>query len=188
MMISNPVINTIKERKSIRAYKDTALTEEQIETLVSIALLAPSAVNAQPWHLVTITDKETILQMESELVAELIRTGDEARRERLASRDNKTLYNTPCFFIISTTDSRNNELIDAGIMGQTICLAATSMGLGSVMIGSMRSLFDSDRSEYWRERLGFPKGYNYALGVCVGYSNMDGKEREIDKSKVSYIG
>ena len=184
---TNSTVEAIRKRRAIRAYTSEKLTEEQIDTLVEAALWSPSAVNAQPWHITVITDQELILQLEAELVAEMKRTGDEALRKRLESRNNKALYDTPLFFSISSRDSRGYDTIDAGIMAQTICLAAQSMGLGSVMIGSMRSLFQSDRGDYWRERLGFPEGYDYILGVCVGHANMEGKEREIDRNKVSYI-
>ena len=186
-MITNSTLDVIRGRRSIRAYTQETLTNDQVEALVEAALWSPSAVNSQPWHLITITDRDLILELEADLVAEMKRTGNDALRARLASRNDKALYDTPCFFAITTRDSRNYESIDAGIMAQSICLAAESMGLGSVMIGSMRTLFEAERGGYWRERLGFPEGFDYTVGVCVGHPNMQGNAREIDRNKVSYI-
>ena len=47
----------IFDRKSIRKYKDTPLSKEQIERLVEVALISPSSRNGQPWHLTVLTNK-----------------------------------------------------------------------------------------------------------------------------------
>ena len=48
--MNNQVINAIFERRSHRAYQDTQLTQEQLDTLLEAALASPSANNLQPWH------------------------------------------------------------------------------------------------------------------------------------------
>ncbi len=40
---------TIKNRRSIRKYKNTGISKEIIEDLIDCARLAPSAKNKQPW-------------------------------------------------------------------------------------------------------------------------------------------
>ncbi|NMA94810.1 MAG: NADPH-dependent oxidoreductase, partial [Clostridiales bacterium] len=40
-MKNNPVLEAIHNRRSIRKYKDTPLTDEQIQALVEAALISP---------------------------------------------------------------------------------------------------------------------------------------------------
>ena len=47
---------TIKNRRSIRKYKNTEISKEIIEDLIDCARLAPSAKNRQPWKFVIVTN------------------------------------------------------------------------------------------------------------------------------------
>jgi nitroreductase len=47
-------------RRSIRAFKDTPVTEEQLKTLLEAAMNAPSAGDGRPWHFAVTTDRATL--------------------------------------------------------------------------------------------------------------------------------
>lgn len=51
---SMDVIEAIKKRKSIRAYRPDAVPEEVIREVLEAAIRAPSAMNTQPWEFVVI--------------------------------------------------------------------------------------------------------------------------------------
>jgi nitroreductase len=53
-------IETLKTRRSIRAFTPQPVPREIIEDLVDCARLAPSAVNIQPWEFVAVTEPETL--------------------------------------------------------------------------------------------------------------------------------
>ena len=52
------MIEAIRKRRSIRRFKATPLTEQQIERLIEAARLAPSGCNVQPWRFIIVKDKE----------------------------------------------------------------------------------------------------------------------------------
>ena len=52
------VIEAIEKRRSIRKYKDTALSERQLEQLLKAAQLAPSGCNVQPWRFIIVQNKQ----------------------------------------------------------------------------------------------------------------------------------
>jgi len=59
-------IDYILDRRSIRRFSDQKIDREQILTLLTAAMYAPSAVNMQPWHFVVIDDPtmmETIMEI-----------------------------------------------------------------------------------------------------------------------------
>lgn len=49
------ILDAIKKRRSIRAYKPDPVPKKVIEDILEIAGLAPSAMNTQPWEFVVVT-------------------------------------------------------------------------------------------------------------------------------------
>ncbi|MFC1505501.1 nitroreductase family protein [Thermoproteota archaeon] len=50
------VLEAIQTRRSIRKFKTTPLTSEQINNLLEAARLAPSGCNVQPWRFIIVND------------------------------------------------------------------------------------------------------------------------------------
>ena len=51
------VMEAIRKRRSIRKFKSTPVTGEQLELLIEAARLAPSGSNVQPWRFIVVTDQ-----------------------------------------------------------------------------------------------------------------------------------
>ena len=52
------LIQTIRERKSIRAFKPDPVPREKIEEILNIVIDAPSAINLQPWEFYVVMGEE----------------------------------------------------------------------------------------------------------------------------------
>ena len=52
------LIQTMKERKSIRAFRPDPVPKGTIEEILRLAVHAPSAINLQPWEFVVVTGEE----------------------------------------------------------------------------------------------------------------------------------
>jgi nitroreductase len=53
------VLEAIKGRRSIRAFRNDAVSQEAVEKRVDAATWAPSAGNVQPWEFVVVKKPET---------------------------------------------------------------------------------------------------------------------------------
>lgn len=53
------MIKEIIERSSIRTYTDKKISNEDIKTILEAGRLAPSWMNVQPWHFISISNQET---------------------------------------------------------------------------------------------------------------------------------
>jgi len=53
-------LEAIHTRRSIRRYEDRPVPEELVEEVLRAAMMAPSAVNKQPWHFVVIDDRKLL--------------------------------------------------------------------------------------------------------------------------------
>ncbi|KUK37664.1 MAG: Nitroreductase, partial [Thermodesulfobacterium commune] len=54
----NPVLEVIKNRRSIRSFKKDPIPEKDLRLILEAATWAPSAGNLQPWHFVVVRDPE----------------------------------------------------------------------------------------------------------------------------------
>lgn len=52
------LLECIKERKSIRAFKADALPRQTIEEMLGLVVNAPSAINLQPWEFIVVAGEE----------------------------------------------------------------------------------------------------------------------------------
>ncbi len=52
------LIRIIKERKSFRAFKSDPIPREKIEEILKLSILAPSAINLQPWEFIVVAGEE----------------------------------------------------------------------------------------------------------------------------------
>lgn len=183
----NTVIETIMSRSSIRAYKTTPLSKEQLRTIIDAALAAPSARNMQPWTVNVLQNKELIDAWEAEIVDFFTKREDKPVVEILSSRKNKIFYDAPCVFVIPVNPQNTYSNMDAGILAQNITLAAKSLGLDSVILGFPSVVFQGENAESWKKKLLFPEGYVYGISVAVGYADMEKDPHELDQEKVIYI-
>jgi len=182
----NETLKNINDRYTCRDFKDGALSDEQIEELVKAALSAPSAMNMQPWHVIAVTDKTLIDEMDTEGMNILAEAEDKAGYERMMARGGKLFYNAPCMFVI-LSDGSNWGTFDCGILCQNVVLAAESMKLGTCIVGMAGIPINGPKGDEYKKRLNFPAGHTFAVGVLVGKINTGKDPHEHDRSKISYI-
>ena len=181
----NETIKAIMGRYSCRNFSPAPITEEQLDVLVKAALASPSAVNRQPWHIIAITDKALLEEMDS-YILDCIKQENPDVHNRMMERGGKIFYDAPCLMLIAKDDS-DYATLDAGIVSQNIALAAHALELGSVICGMARSAFDGPRGEEFKKRANIPSGHVFGMSVCVGTA-LSGKEpHELDTRKVTYV-
>jgi len=182
----NEVLKTIASRYSCRDFTGEPLTGDQIRAVATAAIAAPSAMNRQPWHVILITDKAIVDELDKEGMSILAAGEDKSGYERMMSRGGKLLYNAPCMALI-LSDGSDWAPVDCGIMCQTIALAAQSIDLSSCIVGMARLPIEGPRKEEFRRRLRFPDGYELCIAVLIGEPNSGKEPHEINHSKVTFI-
>ena len=182
----NETLKTIAERYSCRDFEDTPLTEEQIKIIVDSALASPSGVNRQPWHVIMITDKVLIEELDAEGMKILAASEDISMYERIQSRGGKIFYNAPCMVMVASDGSKYAAL-DCGILSQNVALAAHSIGLASVICAMGVIPLNGSRGDELKKRMCFPEGYDFGIAVLIGTAKTTKAPHELDMAKVTYI-
>ena len=118
---SQAVMECIMTRTSIRAYTDQPVEQEKVEALLRAGMAAPTAVNAQPWHFVAVTDKAKL--------AELAAANPRAKMLQTAA-----LAIVVCGDMTKALEGKAREfwIQDCSAAAENILLAAHAQGLGAV--------------------------------------------------------
>jgi len=182
----NETLKAIQTRYSCRDFNSTPLTDDHVNALADAALASPSAMNRQPWHVIMITNKGIIDEMDTEAMNILANAEDKTMYERIQSRGGKIFYNAPAMVLVLSDDSRWGAL-DAGILTQNVALAAHSLGLGNVICAMANIPLSGPKAEEYKKSLGFPEGYSFGMAILVGTANSGKDPHEHDQSKVTYV-
>jgi len=143
-------------------------------------------MNRQPWHIIVVTDKALIDEMDAESMNILAAAEDKSGYERIMSRGGKVFYNAPCMIMI-VSDGSSYASMDCGILSQNITLAAHSLGLGSVICGMAGIPLGGLRGDEFRKRMQFPEGYGFGIAILVGTAKSAKVPHERNRNKVTYI-
>ena len=177
----NSVIKNIKERRSIRKYKDKAIPKKLIAEIIEAGRYAPSSHNSQPWRFVVITNKKKIKELSNNVkdwfrkrislgffVGIFNRKLNEelkVAKKRLVDQD-LFFYDAPLLVIISAKPGRFTEK-DCSLAAQNMMLAARSLGIGSCWIGFADMVINKKRK--LMTELGIPQGYKIYAHLIFGY-------------------
>lgn len=188
--MNNPVQQAILDRRSIRKYESTPLTDEQLAVLKDAALASPSAVNAQPWHFVFVRNAEVIDQVNEAVREGLIANEkDPARTAMFRKPEYSVFYHAPAVVFICGKKNDENRYgdFDTGIATENICLAAHALGLGTVILGMPRFAFQPIADKGMEKLLRFPEGLEFKIAISVGTPAAGKDAHPIGENKVSYI-
>ena len=182
----NETIKSIMNRYSCRDFSGAELSSDQIKILADAALAAPSGMNRQPWHIIIVTDKPLIDELDKEGMKILSSQADKGAYERMMSRGGKLFYNAPCMIIVTAEDPQASAL-DCGILIQNIALAAHSLDLGNVIVGMAGVPLSGANGEDFKKRLKFPQDHGFSMGILIGKANSGKEPHELDRNKLSFV-
>ena len=154
-------ICAIKSRRSARVYKNTPVPANVIEDIVDCGRLAASAVNAQPWEFVAVTDPD--------------------RRKEIASATDYGAFiaSAPVCIAVFCKDSKY-YLEDGCAASQNILVAAHAHGLGSCWVAGDKKAY----ADTVRDMLGVPHGYKLISLIAIGYVDTTGSPPKRPLSEV----
>jgi nitroreductase len=183
----NETLQAIGRRFSCRHFGPQMPTDEQLQAIALAGVQAPSGLNRQAWRVIVVKDRALMDDMEQEALATL-KASDAEAFARFEQRGGTLFYHAPCLVMLPIQAGEDGA-VDCGILCQNIVLAATSLGLNTLICGMARLAFAGVRAEEFKQRLGFPKEYEFGLAVLLGTAAAPGgTPHQPDVSKISYLG
>jgi len=149
------ILEAIRGRRSIRAFRSKDVPEETVEKLVDAARCAPSAGNIQPWEFIIVRKPETRRGLAEAALAQTF------------------IEEAPIVIVVCANENRSSMgygargkslycLQDTAAAIQNMLLTAYSLGLGSCWVGAFRE-------DEAREVLEIPRGIRPVAIVPIGY-------------------
>lgn len=181
----NEVLKVINKRCTVRAYKPTPLSQEEIDVIIHSAMRAPTAGNMMFYSIIEVKDQKK--------KERLVKTCDnqphiaKAPLVLIFLADMQRWYD---YYVISNVPERctsinhtyrtpdESDLLlaccDALIAAQNTVIAAESIGIGSCYIGDIIENIETHRKMFNLPKWVFP----IAL-LCYGYPKQDPSKRKI---------
>ena len=163
-------LEAIAKRKSTRAYTDRQIPEEVLDAILKAGCAAPVAMaRYDSLHITVVQTKELIVRVNAATEETLLKLIGQRRSMDFGA---KTLL-----LISSMPQHRPGmEYCNVGIVVENMVLAATDLGVDSVILGAAPAAIAED--EELLKELGIPEGLRPILGIFLGY----GAEEQPPKS------
>jgi nitroreductase len=183
----NEIINAIKNRRSVRAYKSDLLKKEDLDAIVEAGFYAPTGHNEQPWHFTVIQDRKIIDGINAKCKELMVNVNSDWIRKLAENPKSDITYGAPVLIIVSGKRGALTGKIDCVAAMQNMLIAAESLGLGGCWMGLVNFIFSSEEE---MEKLGVPDGYEPQHSAVFGYK-VDGEKKEgppRNRDVVNFIG
>ena len=180
----NETIQTQLNHRSIRAFKEQELTKEEVELLVDVARHTTTSKFMQAYSIISITDpplkaafaaisKQPYVENNGHLFLFVVDYHRNVQLTKAQDRPAK-LQGTADYFIAGLTD--------ATIAAQNMVVAAESLGMGTVFLGSLHN-----DAQQIIDLLGLPEYTFPAVGLAVGWPNQEPQLKPRLPKEVMYM-
>ncbi len=164
-------VEVVRNRRSVREYSTKSIERAQIERLIDAAILAPSAMNQQPWVFAALLDPERIASYAQEakgwLLANISETTfDASARRILEDRTFVLFHGAPALVLVMAKSSESQAIEDCCLAAENLLLAARNEGLGSCWIGFARPWLNSPPIKH---ELGLSQNYHVVAPIALGH-------------------
>ena len=157
-------------RESCRVYSEKRVSREDLTHLVDVARFSPSGCNSQPWKFIIIDEEDARQKVIDSFQDENINGcpwGDKVPAFIVICEEKAKLMPG----VAEHYGSQHFAQMDIGMASMALCYEATTMGLGTCMIGSMNQ-------ERIKKSLGIPSDVVVRLIITVGYPKAKTEPRK----------
>lgn len=148
------------ERRSIRAYKEEQVKEEQLQEILEAGKYAASGMGRQPVKMVVIQDKATIAQLSK-------------MNAKIMGADIDPFYGAPTVIVVLADKSAPTHYADGCLTMGNLMNAAHAVGVDSCWIHRATEEFESEEGKALLAKWGIEGEYE-GIGHCIlGYRNCD---------------
>lgn len=173
-IMENEILRALRERRSIKKYKDTPIEEEKLDAILEAATFSPTGRNLQSPIIVVIRDAQT---------REILR---KMNAELLGSPDSDPFYGAPVIAVVLADRSIRTYVEDGSLVLGNLMNAAYALGVDSCWIHRARQEFDSEEGKALLKKWGIEGDYA-GIGHCIlGYRDCDYPATRPRKEKYIY--
>ncbi len=172
--MSQAMLDLIRKRRTIRQFTDEDVSQEQIETLLEMAMCAPNRLDRQPWHFIVIRDMEM-----KKYLAETLRVYNYLEQAPVVVA------------VCGLPEVSPTWIMDVTAAAENVALAATAIGLGVAWVGAPGTVMWDRCEEAFYNALHVQRdGVRIPLLLAIGHPAEElpphGKHDRFDPARVHY--
>ena len=154
----NEVLKCLIERRSIRAFTDEPLKEEDINLILEAGKFAPTGMGKQAPSFIVTTDPEKIKYL-SKLNASI-----------MGKENMDPFYGAVCVITVLADKNVGTYLYDGSLAMGNMQNAAWSLGIGGCWIHRAKEMFESEEGKAIMKELGIGEEFEGIGNLILGYS------------------
>lgn len=168
------LMDVVKSRRAVRDYTDVPIERSVVERLIDAAVLAPSAMNLQPWAFAVLLGRDRIegyaKRAKDWLLASLSQTSYEPSIRHMVEDPQYVLFHrAPALVLVLAKSSGTQGAEDCCLAAENLMLAARNEGLGSCWIGFARPWLDLPAT---KAEVKIPERYHVVAPIVLGYPKV----------------
>jgi len=187
-------LSVVESRRSVRAYENVEISQEELTSILETAILAPSSSNLQPWRFLVAHDADSksklidaLMDFNKDRVAEasagIVILGDllaYTKAEQIYSQNvekgimteeikNQFVQNTINGYSAMPDEKRKDiALIDGGLVSMQLMLAARAQGYDTLPMGGFNAA-------KLKELFQIPDQYVPVMVIALGKKAQEGR-------------
>ena len=161
------VSEAIRKRKSVRAYLDKPVLEDDLEKIVEAGRWAP---NAGEFQISVIRNAGLRQRINDRAYDAMVRSEIEFLRQRVSLPGYQPLYGAPVLILLSGPTEAPHSTANAALAAENMILEATGLGLGSCYVVSPTLALNGEENRDLAQEAGIPDSHKLQCGVIVGYA------------------
>lgn len=180
----------ISGRRSVREYTAQAVDEQTIRSLIDAAVLAPSAVNQQPWTFTIVRDQDLLERISHDAKSHMLANmpaSPQSEHFRLLLNDPKfhIFHRAPVLILISASAQGPWIIEDCALAAENLMLAAYARGCGTCWIGFAQSFLNTPDG---KKALGLPAAWAPVAPIVVGYPKTAPPPTPRKEPEIRWVG
>ncbi len=188
-MKTNEVLENIKARRSVRAYTEQQVPEEDLRTILEAATYAPSGMHLETWHFTAIQNVSKLAELNERIKGAFAKRDDVRLQERARNKAYCCYYHAPTLVIVSNEPTQWWAGMDCACAIENMFLAAQSLGIGSCWINQLGTTCDDPGVREFITALGVPVSHKVYGCVALGYGDpkIPMKEKKVKADTVTIV-
>ena len=170
-MTDNEVLKAIRERRSIRRYKEQQITDDELTTVLEAGTWAPTGHGTQDPVIIAVQNKELRDKL-SRMNAEIFKV------------ESDPYYGAPTIVLVFASKDSHNRERDASLVLGNMMLAAHSIGLASCWINRVDAMFETEEGKQIMQELNLPDTLAGVGSLALGYASS--QPRTVKPRKEDY--
>jgi len=182
--------DVLEQRRAVRDYTDAAVERPAIERLIHAAVLAPSAMNLQPWAFAVLSGRERIDRLAERVKSWLLANFSETLygpsiRGMIEKPEYSLFHHAAALVLVLAKSSESQALEDCCLAAENFMLAARDQGIGTCWVGFARPWLN--QPEIKRE-LGVKEKYQVVAPIVLGIPKAWPTSHGRNEPEIQWIG